>query len=75
MYEFGDKLGFAFQLLDDVNDYFISNKGWGNDLRDFKKTPILYLATQKNPSLVETKEQQTSIFLLKNIIHIKIHYG
>jgi geranylgeranyl pyrophosphate synthase len=52
MYEMGWKIGYAFQLLDDVADFFKSDKDSGGDLREDKKTPLLVLANSKNSERV-----------------------
>jgi geranylgeranyl pyrophosphate synthase len=53
MYEMGWKVGYAFQLLDDLTDYFKSDKDIGGDLREDKKTPLFVLAHQRKPSAVD----------------------
>jgi len=50
MYQMGWNLGFAFQLLDDIGDYFESDKDIGGDLREDKKTPILVMINEKYPA-------------------------
>ncbi len=49
LYDMGMEFGFAFQLIDDISDFFPSNKGMGNDLRDGKKTPLISLINSKYP--------------------------
>ncbi len=68
LYIMGTKMGFAFQLLDDLGDYFPSNKGLGNDLREGRKTPFIVLCHQKDNKTVEKylaigKELETSEIL------------
>ncbi|OLS20129.1 MAG: (2E,6E)-farnesyl diphosphate synthase [Candidatus Heimdallarchaeota archaeon LC_2] len=58
MFDMGMHLGQAFQLLDDLNDYFKSDKDIGGDLREDKKTPFLILAYEKNPQLVQSYRER-----------------
>lgn len=53
MFEMGRQLGYAFQLLDDIGDFFVSDKDIGSDLREDKKTPLFVLANQSNPGLLD----------------------
>ncbi|MCY3415032.1 MAG: polyprenyl synthetase family protein [Candidatus Heimdallarchaeota archaeon] len=61
LYNMGMEMGYAFQLLDDIGDYFPSNKGWGNDLREDRKTPILSLCYVANPERVNWYRSLVSI--------------
>ena len=56
---FGDKLGTAFQLVDDVLDYVGTTTGKTSlaDLRDGKLTLPLVLAVQRHPDLATELEQ------------------
>lgn len=58
MYEMGMKMGYAFQLLDDISDYFNSNKGFGNDLREDRKTALLILCNQADSNKLSTYREQ-----------------
>jgi geranylgeranyl pyrophosphate synthase len=58
MYDMGMHMGQAFQLLDDMGDFFESDKDIGGDLREDKKTPILILAYQTNPKFVDEFRQK-----------------
>lgn len=49
MYRMGLEFGYAFQLLDDLGDFFPSDKGFGNDLKEDRKTPLLVLCNNANP--------------------------
>ncbi len=57
--QFGDKLGVAFQLVDDVLDYVGSTTGKTSlaDLRDGKLTLPLVIAVKRYPQLVFDLEQ------------------
>lgn len=46
---FGRYFGIAYQLLDDLLDYFPSNKDMGGDLREGKKTPLMGLIANSHP--------------------------
>lgn len=74
LYDFGDKLGFAFQLLDDVGDFFNSNKGMGNDLKDFKKTPVISLVNKKNPSRLATYMNKRNNITEEDIINFRSEF-
>jgi geranylgeranyl pyrophosphate synthase len=58
MFDMGQHMGQAFQLLDDMGDFFESDKDIGGDLREDKKTPLLILAYQTNPKLVDEFRQK-----------------
>ena len=72
MHEMGMKMGYAFQLLDDISDYFPSNKGFGNDRREDRKTAILILCDQENRKLLSSYREmgknltQDQIFEFRN---------
>ncbi len=54
--EFGDKIGFAYQLVDDLLDVVgtsIGDKPRGGDFRENKKTLIYTLAEQRNPGVMK----------------------
>jgi len=56
--QFGELIGIAFQIKDDIFDYYFSDelgKPTGNDMKEGKLTlPALYvLNTLKNPSMIE----------------------
>jgi geranylgeranyl pyrophosphate synthase len=51
LWNFGYKLGIAYQLFDDIIDFINTNSGKdiGGDLREKKKTPLIVLIHEKNP--------------------------
>ena len=55
--EFGEKLGIAFQLVDDLLDLFgdpeVTGKSPGTDLREGVFTMPVLLATERDPSLID----------------------
>lgn len=61
LYDLGWQIGEAFQLLDDLLDYFPSNKDIGGDLREAKKTPLLILCHTEAPDYVESLINQVRI--------------
>ncbi|MCE7737727.1 MAG: polyprenyl synthetase family protein [Candidatus Heimdallarchaeota archaeon] len=71
MFEMGTNMGQAFQLLDDIGDYFENNKDIGGDLREDKKTPILILAYKKNPQLVDKYREKGESLTSLDIIQFR----
>jgi octaprenyl-diphosphate synthase len=63
-YAFGEKMGIAFQLKDDLLDYGSKNIGkpTGNDIKEKKLTlPLIYTIQQ-----AEKKQRRELIYILKN---------
>lgn len=48
MWEFGWTLGTLYQLVDDLKDFFPNEKGFGNDIRENRKTPIAVKLFEKD---------------------------
>lgn len=66
VYQFGDLLGIAFQIRDDIFDYFSDSaigKPTGNDMREGKLTlPALYVLNKtKDPSLIDIAQKIRSM--------------
>ncbi len=74
MNEMGKKIGYAFQLLDDLLDYFESDKDIGGDLREDKKTPLLVLAHHKDPKKVESYRRQKEKLTREDIIRFRSEF-
>ncbi len=72
MFNMGMHMGQAFQLLDDLNDYFESDKDVGGDLREDKKTPLLILAYEKNPQLIDDYRKRNQELSKKDIEDFKV---
>jgi len=69
MKDFGEKVGIAFQIKDDLFDYAVDNVGkpTGNDIKEKKLTlPLIY--TLKN---VDKKKRRELIYIIKNESKIK----
>ena len=69
MRDFGEKVGIAFQIKDDLFDYAADNVGkpTGNDIKEKKLTlPLIY--TLKN---VDKKKRRELIYIIKNESKIK----
>ncbi|MFV2015796.1 MAG: polyprenyl synthetase family protein, partial [Candidatus Heimdallarchaeota archaeon] len=71
MFKMGTNIGQAFQLLDDTSDFFENNKDIGGDLREDKKTPILILAHEKNPQLVDNYRSKGEKLTKQDIIKFR----
>lgn len=71
MFEMGTNMGQAFQLLDDIGDFFENNKDIGGDLREDKKTPILILAHMTNPELVDNYRNKGDKLSSQDIIQFR----
>lgn len=61
LYEFGYKYGLAFQLLDDLLDYFSTDKDMGGDLREAKKTPLIVLIAERFPNKIKNVLGKTDL--------------
>ncbi len=69
MMEFGEKVGIAFQIKDDLFDYAVDNVGkpTGNDIKEKKLTLPLIYTLQK----VDKKKRRELIYIIKNESKIK----
>jgi octaprenyl-diphosphate synthase len=64
MRSFGEKVGIAFQIKDDLFDYFSDNVGkpTGNDIKEKKLTlPLIYTLNK-----IEKQERRKLIYIIKN---------